>query len=714
LGLAGGDLAATTLPLQYCYGLSVLNSHLVSGGGVLLTDRSVVDERFWDEFRAEQATSFAGVPYTFDLLDSSGFADRDLPSLRYVTAAGGRLDPERVGRYARLGRDRGFDLVVMYGQTEATARMAYLPPGLAAERPATIGVPVPGGSFRLDPLDPADPGSVGELVYRGRNVMLGYATSAHDLAQGRTVHELRTGDLAVQHEDGLYEVVGRRSRLAKVFGLRVDLDDLERRLESHDEVRARAVEDDGRVALFVTRHLDAETARQAAVRAGVPFCAVRAHVVASFPLTDRGKVDYSALVRHAEVLRRSEAAAGEDADAGSRHVTCDARAVRDLYAELLGRPDATDEDSFVSLHGDSLSFVEASVRLDELLGVLPEGWPDLSAHRLAAEARHVGGEGSGQGSRWAHVEVPLLLRAAAITLVVASHANVLSVLGGAHVLLALAGFSLARFQLSGGRRAERCRSLLRAAREIAVPSALWIGGVALTTGRYDLGTVALANNLLGSPTWDVRWQFWFLEAVVWSLVAVAGLVSVPALDRLERRRPFSCALGVVALTLLLRLVLVGVHAGPTERYALPVVLWCIALGWLAARSETTTHRVLASAAAAGATYGFFGDVIRETLVVAGILCLVWVRTVRFPRALLRPVTLLASSSLFVYLTHWQVYPHLEDGYPLLATLASFAVGIGAHRAYAAVRSPGTRRLRTRARRAPSPTGRSPRRRPAPR
>ncbi len=723
LQLDSDDLAATTLPLHYCYGLSVLNSHLVRGAGVLLTERSVVDDEFWDDFGSARATSFAGVPYTFELLDSTGFAERDLPSLRYITSAGGRLDPERVRRFARLGRQRGFDLVVMYGQTEATARMAYLPPHLAEARPTTIGVPVPGGSFRIDTDDTGDTGDtgdagdagdppqrgpVGELVYSGPNVMLGYATSAHDLSQGRTVRELRTGDLAVRHEDGLYEVVGRRSRFAKVFGLRVDLDDLERRLEADHGWRACAVEDDGRVTLFVTRHLDVEPARRTAARAGLPPSAVRAHVVAAFPLTDSSKVDYAALARHAEVLRGSPAA---EPTAQTRAASAAGRGgsgnpVRDLYAELLGRPDATDGDSFVSLRGDSLSFVEASVRLEELLGVLPERWPELSAHRLAALA--------GRRSRWPRVEVPLLLRAVAIALVVATHANLVTVMGGAHVLLAVAGANLARFQLSGRPRAERRQSLLRAAREIAVPSALWIGGVTLIAGTYDLGTAALANNLLGSPTWDVRWQFWFLEAVVWSLVGAAMLVSVPALDRLERRHPCRAAVGVLALTLALRYALVGVHAGPTERYALPVVLWCLALGWLAVRCQTTTQRVLATAAAAVGTYGFFGDVVRETLVVSGIAALVWVRSVRVPRVLLRPVTLLASSSLFVYLTHWQVYPHLEVDHPLLATLASFAVGIATHRAYSAMRTPAARRLRTLARRAPSPTGPSLRRWLAPR
>lgn len=154
LGIGGTDRAATTLPMHYCYGLSVINSHLLRGAGLIVTDLSVTDDCFWDLFRVNHGTTFAGVPHTFDLLDRAGFADLTLPELRYITQAGGRLRPDRVRRYAELGRRAGWELVVMYGQTEATARMAYLPPQLAAQHPEAIGCAHPG---RL--LHPrADPG----------------------------------------------------------------------------------------------------------------------------------------------------------------------------------------------------------------------------------------------------------------------------------------------------------------------------------------------------------------------------------------------------------------------------------------------------------------------------------------------------------------------------------------------------------------------------
>ncbi len=665
LALTPDDRAATSLPMHYCYGLSVVNSHLLVGASLLLTDASVVDERFWDDFTMARATSFAGVPHTFDLLDSTGFAERELPTLRIVTQAGGRLDPETVRRYALLGRQHGFDLFVMYGATEATARMAYLPPHLACYRPGTIGVPVPGGTFRIDG------GEVGELVYTGDNVMLGYAHGPADLALGRSVHELRTGDLARQHEDGLFELVGRASRIAKLFGVRIDLDRVEE-LAGSAGAASRAVEYDGRLHLFVTRHRDVAKVRALGQRFGLPAHAVEVEVLHELPVTPSGKPDHGALVRQAEAASRNRQAQPNGPVTAGR--------IRDLYAQLLGRHDATEDDSFVSLRGDSLSYVEASVRLGRLLSTLPNDWAQLSARELAAKARAP----EHAPRLTAAVETSVVLRAVAIVLIVASHANVLTVMGGAHVLLAVVGFNLARLQLTRSSRHERRRSLFRAARNVALPSALWIGGVTLLTGMYDTSTALMLNNLLGSDTWDVRWQFWFLEAAVWALVGVGVVLPLATVDRLERAFPFGFAAGVFAVALAVRYVIAPGEAGPTERYALPVVLWCVALGWMAARARTRRECVITSASAVLACWGFFGDPVREALVAGGVCLLVLAPRMRVPTVALPLLSTLAASSLFVYLTHWQVYPHLETDHPMLATIASFVVGVVVWRVYGEV------------------------------
>lgn len=697
LRLTPDDRAATTLPLHYCYGLSVVNSHLVAGGSLMLTDRSVVEPDFWSEFDAAGATSFAGVPYTYELLESTDFARRRLPTLRYVTQAGGRLAPERVQALARLGRERGFEVVVMYGQTEATARMAYLPPSLAETAAGAIGVPIPGGSFRIDTAVGGAPGE-GELVYAGPNVMMGYAETADDLTRGPELDELRTGDLARQRDDGLYEITGRLSRFVKSYGLRVDLDRVERLL-GDDGIEARTVGVDERIAVFVRHERFAAAARQAVQRhAGLPTHAFDVHALAEFPRTANGKPDHAALRAHASLLQATDGAASPSS--GSRGAAS-AAGLRDLYAELLGRPDATEDDSFTSLDGDSLNYVELSLRLEERIGALPADWPsrtirdlaDLSGSSRSVRADPHTPPRSGlldaqKPRRIARLETSVVLRAVAILLIVATHADVIQLKGGAHLLLAVAGFNLARFRLTGRAapsadpsvaRSRRVRGLLRSAFALAVPAVLWIGGVALVLGAYGPATVLLSNWLVpGSEAWSEQWQFWFLEALVWSILGLAALFAVPRIDALERRHPYAFAAVVLVAALAVRYVVAGgIAVSSPLRYSLPAIAWLVALGWLVARSTTLPRKVAASAIVLATVPGFFGDPVRESIVIVGLGVLVWVTSLPVPAFLAGAIGTVASASMFVYLTHWQVYPPIEEVSPPLAIVASFAVGLAA-------------------------------------
>lgn len=711
LRLEPHDRAATTLPLQYCYGLSVVNSHLLAGASLMLTERSVADEAFWHEASAHRITSFAGVPYTFELLEAGGFAERSLPSLRYLTQAGGRLAPDAVRRFARLGDERGFELFVMYGQTEATARMAYLPPELAAASAGAIGRPIPGGSFRIDAGDGTEAahGTPGELVYEGPNVMLGYAEAPEHFALGRTVDELRTGDLARRRDDGLYEIVGRMNRFVKVFGLRLDLDRVERLL-ADEGIEVRAASADERLLLFATSERTARRARErAAALVGVPAHAIGAYAVAEFPRTSSGKPDSAALVRFAELHDRSAAESAAASGPGSHTAPVTPATVRECFATLLARPDAGLDDSFAGLGGDSLSYIEVSLQLEAMLGALPRDWPTRTVRELAALGDGPSGASSASGASVAHVgsvvagataadassaaarrsrrrlvrlETPAVLRALAIVLIVGTHADLFLVKGGAHLLLAVAGYNLARFQLAAVPGSTRLRRLGRSALQLAVPAVLWIGGVALLTGQYRPTTALLVNNLVpGDGRWNEQWQFWFLEAMIWTIVGLAALFAVRAVDRLERRAPFAFALTALAIALVARFAIAGPHAEFVERYAAPVVVWLIALGWLVARAETVRRRVLVSVIAVASSVGFFGDPLREAIVAGGILLLVWVPALPLPRWLVPVVATLAGASMFIYLTHWQVYPPFEQGAPWLGTLLSLAVGVAAWRAY---------------------------------
>ena len=640
LDIRADDRAVTSLPLQYCYGLSVLHSHLQAGAGIILTSLSVVDPCFWRLFRDQGATSLAGVPHTFSLLERVGFAEMDLPRLRYVTQAGGRLAPEQVRSLSELGQRRGWDLVVMYGQTEATARMAYLPADLAVSHPFAIGVAVPGGELSLERVEGLDDA---ELVYRGPNVMLGYALSPADLSLGRTVEALRTGDLARRSAEGLFEVVGRRSRFVKVFGLRIDLD----RVESAVGGEVACIAHDDELVVAVTSARDVRAAAAAAA-SGLPLTAVRVVQLAELPRTPSGKVDLPALSVTAE-QRPAIAAAGS---------------VSDVFARVLERP-VPEDKSFVELGGDSLSYVEASVLLEDLLGHLPDSWHLLPVAELDRSRRT-------RRSWLRTVDMSAALRALAIVLVVAHHSSVVRILGGAHLLLGVAGYNFARFQLTRAPRKERVVGLLRSTARIAVPSIAAIAVTSLVIGRYNWEHLLLVHDLV-SPGMAVK-DFWFIEVLVQLLLAAAVVLTLA--DRLERRFPFALPMALLAVGLLARFNVLPAGEGKARHFAPYAIAWIFVWGWAAAKASSRMHRLVLTAVLAGALPGFFlGQPGRELLVGSALLLLLWVPAIRLPCFTSRVVGLLAGASLYVYVTHVLVIAHLRP-LPLLAFLASFAVGIG--------------------------------------
>jgi acyl-CoA synthetase (AMP-forming)/AMP-acid ligase II len=294
------ERAVTSMPLHYSYGMSILNSHLIAGASVIVSDASVLEPRFWDDLRSHGATSLAGVPYTYQMLERIGFDPADQPTLRSMTQAGGKMPEPLLRRYAERLAPQGIGLYVMYGQTEAAPRIAVLPAERLADKVGSAGVALPGGVLTIHgPDGPTDQANVsGEVIYSGSNVMMGYADGRADLALG-DVHgdTLHTGDLGYLDEEGFLFITGRSKRIAKLYGVRVGLDDVERLLAHLGPVAVTGGSDQLHVHHEpLEADLVLRSRKQLALDLGVPARSLVFHELEGLPTLATGKMDYRALV----------------------------------------------------------------------------------------------------------------------------------------------------------------------------------------------------------------------------------------------------------------------------------------------------------------------------------------------------------------------------------------------------------------------------------
>lgn len=682
LRITEDDRAITSLPLHYCFGLSVLHSHLVAGASVVLNEGSVLTEDLWDTVDELGVTTMAVVPHTVELLESTGALERPHPSLRLLAQAGGRMHPDRVLRTAALGRQQGWDLAVMYGQTEATARICVLDPSLVADNPDAVGRPVAGTSLHLDTTVPEASDGSGEVVVRGPGVMMGYAEHPDDLALGAMLSELRTGDLGRIDPDGLLRLVGRRSGFVKVMGLRIDLTMVESALEAAGYVASVGGDDAGLTVLVepAPGAVPVETAalvrRLAGDASGLSPAAV-AVAVAELPRLPNGKVDRlgcAALVRRAQP---DEELPQESRAEGPTLAERVARAVGDvlgLDAVDLGR-------SFVQHGGDSLSHVQASVQLEKLVGPLPPGWHHrplgelVEQGRPAADVPSTAADDGARGRKlwaWHSVETSVLLRAVAVVIICGSHADLFHVLGGAHTLLAVAGFNAARFGLSMPTARGRWRASTRTLVGVAVPTAAVALFGMVVQDRYGWANVLLVNWIFGDVAYGFRNELWFVDALIACTVTLAAVLAVPRVGRAWALQPWRVAAVVALVALVPRFLVLSLGEG-VLRGIMPTTFWLFAVGAAVAYADTRRRRLLtlAIAVVGGATF-FPDDPVRNATILAGIALLTFVREVRLPAWAVPVVGLLASASLYIYLVQFPILglvPHA-----LGATLIALAAG----------------------------------------
>ncbi len=653
LGLGADDRAITTLPIHYSYGLSVVTSHLAVGATLLLTKRSVIEEEFWNFFLAEGGTSLAGVPSTYELLDRIGFRKKTLPTLRSMTQAGGRLPPEVARTYGEWAKGAGVRFFVMYGQTEATARMAYVPPELLLTHPGSIGVPIPGGAFRLideagQSIDTSD--TPGELVYSGPNVMMGYAVEEADLAKGRELTELKTGDLAVLNSHGLYQIVGRKSRFSKIFGLRISLDEVEAALARRG-VRSVVAGDDELLAVAISGDEPGGVAQALAADLKLPASVISVVAYRDFPTLSSGKLDYQSILKAGKAQQ-----AATDASALNMPI-------RHAFQRTFPQAQVAPTDSFISLGGDSLSYVRLSMEIEGAIGVLPERWEDETIAALEALA-----DNATRAARNVFtlrgIESEVVIRAAAILAVVANHASSYVVGGGAHVLLMLSGYNFSRYQRTRLVEGSGFTVLVSFFKRIIIPYYMILIAYFVVKRTVDIPSLLLISNFYGRSG-SLLEPYWFLEALLQCMIILIGLFALPPVRKAAARDPWKFGLALLAGSLVVRVgvYVVCQHGGLADRTP-DAIFYLLAFGWCLHQATTLRRRLLLTGIALVITilqvagpesvwnrFLYPSSVSHALWFMTSAGLILWAPRLLLPNILHATIGAVATASFYIYLTH---------------------------------------------------------------
>lgn len=297
LPIMSQDITPLNLPIYYSYGLSVLHSNAINGGTIICNTDDILSKGFWKQFDEYGFTSIAGVPFVYEMLDRIGFRKKTYPSLRYISQAGGNLNQKTKQKFLDYALENNIEFYVMYGQTEATARISYVSPKDLSDKITSIGKPILNGKLCIDT-------ETQELLYEGPNVFGGYATKPEDLATWEDKKQLHTGDLATKDEDGFYFITGRMKRFVKVFGNRVNLDELERFLKQKtDETNFACIGvKDKSVVVFTDKDVDFNNIKKTiSDKLKIHSSVLKHKIIDEFPLTSNGKVNYKALEKSYEL-----------------------------------------------------------------------------------------------------------------------------------------------------------------------------------------------------------------------------------------------------------------------------------------------------------------------------------------------------------------------------------------------------------------------------
>ena len=534
---------------------------------------------------------------------------------------------------------------------------------------------MPGGAFQL--IDDhgqtiAGNGVAGELIYRGPNVMMGYASGRADLARGSEVEALRTGDLAERLENGFYRITGRLKRISKISGLRIGHDSLEQAL-ARSGIEAAIVGDDREICALHTSSLpDDRVRKRLAEYSGLPGQVLRVQSEPALPRLISGKTDYEAVRRYFANSADDEA----DLSTGDK--------VLALYQQTFAWQQVSPTDSFVSLEGDSLSFVQLTLSLEPLFGSLPRKWEDMSVAELSKRATRAKAPST--------IGTDMVIRAAAIFLVVLHHATNWPIPGGAAAMLVMVGFSLGRFQRKPALKGEPLK-LLSGIPMVLLPYVLILAGYTIGWGSFPWASALLIGNFgFADPIRHdmLPYLYWFVEIFVQCILILFFLFLIPAVRRFAALRPFVFALGLIAAGCLARFVWAqNWHFGNREIFTAPWNFFLFAFGWATATVSRFWQRMIIFALAVivmpfaayywGGTW--IGGWVNYLIQVPVIGLLLFVPKLPAPRVMVVPMLTFAAAGYHIYLFHRLMPDYLPDllgraQSPTLFVWGSMVAGIG--------------------------------------
>ncbi|NQU37292.1 MAG: hypothetical protein HQ526_06790, partial [Actinobacteria bacterium] len=512
-------------------------------------------------------------------------------------------------------------------------------------------------------------------------VMMGYASCSSDLARPAELNELRTGDLG-RIVDGFLLLFGRRQDFLKVCGLRVDIANVQDGLASRGWCTAIAAVGDQLGVVVEGRYVAARLRQAITEHTGLPPVATVVRTCERLPRTNSGKIDQVAVEA---ILCEADTAHGRESGLGAQlehpgHESDPKKCVefvQEVYRDVLQLDHLPRiSESFVSLHGDSLSYVATSTRLQQGGLILPTGWQQLSIGEIAESAAPMLEARERSWRRYfAPVENTVALRAVGIFLVVGSHIDIFELVGGAHLLLVIAGLNLAAFQLAQPEQSLFVSSVWRSVGRLLLPITLWLIPVWLIATEYG-PSVLLVNNLVGSHGDSPEWRYWFLEAVLLFIILTALIIGIPRVWREWQSRPEFVSLALLGASLGWLLLVDRPVDGPGELFTPAVTAWMFALGLMLAaiRGKHTAWKWTLAVVVATVSVIYFGDSVRLLVFLIGVGMLMWVPRIHLPRFAIPSIAAVATASLGIYLVHFQVYP-LFGAWGWVGLVVSILAGI---------------------------------------